>query len=123
MSDGVVCDEGEKNDSRTVERKFMTDMMEKAMAMKNVEALDQETIRDVERMVILRVSTKHINLWIRQLEMKRAEMCHLAGLLKLDEVEKEIEKEKSLERWARRCTHHFTKKMKRMLYEEIDNMV
>ena len=123
MSDGVVCDEGEKNDSRTVERKFMTDMMEKAMAMKNVEALDQETIRDVERMVLLRVSTKHINLWIRQLEMKRVEMGHLAALLKLDEVKKEIEKEKSLERWARRCTHHFTKKTKRMWFEEIDNVV
>ena len=79
MSDGVVCDEGEKNDSRTVERKFMTDMMEKAMAMKNVEALDQETIRDVERIVILRVSTKHINLWIRQLEMKRAEIVIWRG--------------------------------------------
>ena len=36
---------------------------------------------------------------------------------------KEIQKEKSLERWAKRCTRHFTKKMKRMLYEEIDNMV
>ena len=41
----------------------------------------------------------------------------------LDEVKKEIEKETSLERWARRCTNHFTKKMKRMLHEEIDNMV
>ena len=35
----------------------------------------------------------------------------------------EIEKEKSLEKWAKRCTHHFTKKVKRMLFEEIDNMV
>ena len=41
----------------------------------------------------------------------------------LDEAKKEIEKEKSLERWARRCTHHFTKKMKRMLFDQIDNMV
>ena len=81
MSDGIVCDEGEKNDSRTVERKFMTDMKEKTMATMNVEALDQETIRDVERMVILRVSMKHINLWIRQLEMKRNEICQLAGLM------------------------------------------
>ena len=24
---------------------------------------------------------------------------------------------------ARRCTHHFTKKVKRVLFEEIDNMV
>ena len=43
--------------------------------------------------------------------------------MKLGEVKKEIEKEKSLERWAKRCTHHFPKKVKRMLFEEIDNMV
>ena len=81
MSDGIVLEGGDKNDSRPVERKFMTDMKEKMMAMMNVEALDQETIRDAERMIILRISTMHINLWIRQLEMKRMEMCHLAGLL------------------------------------------
>ena len=115
--------EEEKNDLKTGEHKFMTDMKEKMKATMNEEALDQEIIRDAERMVILRVSTKHINLWIRQLEMKRTEMCNLAGLLMLDGVKKEIEKEKSLERWARRCTNHFTKKMKRMLHEEIDNMV
>ena len=105
--------EKEKNDLKPGEHKFMTDMKEKMKAIVNVEALDQETIRDAERMVILRVSTKHINLWIRQLEMKRMDMCHLAGLLKIDEVKKEIEKEKSLERWARRCTHHFTKNVKK----------
>ena len=93
--------EEEKNDSKPVERKFMTDMKKKMMAMMNVEALDQETTRDVERMVILRISTKHINLWIRQLEMKRTEMCHLAGLLKLVEVKKEIESERSLENWGK----------------------
>ena len=47
----------------------------------------------------------------------------LAGLMRLEEVKEEIQKERSLERWAKRCTHHFTKKVKRMLYEEIDNMV
>ena len=41
----------------------------------------------------------------------------------LDEVKTEIEMEKCLERWAKRTTNHFTKKTKRMLYEEIDNMV
>ena len=35
----------------------------------------------------------------------------------------EVANVKSLERWARRCTHHFPKKVKRMLYEEIDNKV
>ena len=74
-------------------------------------------------MVVLRVATKHINLWARQLGMKRREMSELAGLMKLDEVKKEIESEKSLERWARRASGYFTKKVKRMLSEEIDNMV
>ena len=73
-------------------------------------------------MVVLRVATKHINLWIRQLEMKRKEMIELAGWTKLEEVKSEIQK-KSPEKWARRCTHHFTKKTKRLLFEEIDNMV
>ena len=36
-----------------------------------VEDLDEETIEQAERLVALRISTKHINLWIRQLEMKR----------------------------------------------------
>ena len=74
-------------------------------------------------MVVLRISTKHINLWMRQLEMKRKEMSELAGLIGLQEVKKEISEEKSLERWARRCSNFFTKKVRRMLFEEIDNMV
>ena len=40
----------------------------------------------------------------------------------LVEVRNEIQTEKSLEMWARRCSNHFTKKVK-MLYEEIDNMI
>ena len=98
-------------------------LLAKMLIMMNVEALDEETTRMVERVVVLRVTTKHINLWIRQLEMKRNEIGELAGLMKLGEVKKEIEKEKSLERWAKRCTHHFPKKVKRLLFEEIDNMV
>ena len=39
------------------------------------------------------------------------------------EVKKEIEAEKNLEKWAKRATNNFTKKTKRMLFEEIDNMV
>ena len=34
----------------------------------------------------------------------------------------EIEREKALEAWPKRCTRNFTKKVKRMLFEEIDNM-
>ena len=76
----------------------------------------------VERLAVLRIATKHINIWIHQLAMERKEMGELAGLMKLEEIKKDISK-KSLERWARRCTHYFTKKAKRMLFEEIDNMV
>ena len=36
---------------------------------------------------------------------------------------KEIENERSLEKWGKRCTNHFTKTTKRMLFKEIDNVV
>ena len=104
------------------EKAFMNKLGEKVMTMMNLEALDKETIRDVERVIIVRVSTKHINLWTRQLEMKRKEIGELAGLMGFDEVKKEIAVEKNLEKWAKRCTNHFTRKVKRMLFEEIDNM-
>ena len=55
--------------------------------------------------------------------MKRKEMCELAGLMKFEKIKEEIQKEKSLERWARRCTNHFPKRVKRMLFGEIDNMI
>ena len=77
----------------------------------------------VEGIVVMRAATKHINLWICQLEMKRKEICELALLMGLKEVKKDVEEEKSLERWAKRCSHPFTKKVKRMSFEEIDNMV
>ena len=97
-------------------------LLDKLMKLNKIEDPDEETRPMVEGIVVLRVSTKHINSWIRQLEMKK-EIVELAGLLKFNEIKKEIEREKSLERWARRCTHHFTKKVKRMLYEETDNTV
>ena len=96
---------------------------EKIMAMTKADELDDETIKNVERMVVLRISTKHINLWVRQLEMKRREMSELAGLIGLDEIKREIASEKSLERWAKRCTNSFTKNVKRMIFGEIDNFV
>ena len=102
---------------------FLKIMFVKLKEMMNVENLDEETARMVERVVIVRVATKHINLWIRQLEMKRREICELAGLMKLDEVKKEIEEARSLETWGRRATNSFTKKVKRMLFEEIDNII
>ena len=63
------------------------------MTTLNVEELDEETTRMVERMVVLRVATKLINLWMRQLEMKRREIIELAGLMRLDVVKKEIGRE------------------------------
>ena len=42
----------------------------KMMVIMNVGDLDEETTRMV-MIVTLRISTKHINLWIRQLELKR----------------------------------------------------
>ena len=43
--------------------------------------------------------------------------------MRMEEVKREIERENSLESWARACTNHFPGKIKRMLYEEIDNVV
>ena len=102
---------------------FLRTVFERLNIATNHEVVDDETMEMVERVVIVRLSTKHINLWTRQLEMKRKEMSELAGLMGLVGIKKEIQEEKELERWARRCTTHFTKKMKRVLYEGIDNIV
>ena len=118
-----MLDADEMNASEIHEKMFVNELKEKMMSMGKVEAFGQETTRDVERMAIIRVSTKHINLWMRQLEMKRNEMCKLAGLLEFVEVRREIEAEKSLEKWAKRVSNHFTKKVKKTLFEEIDNIV
>ena len=75
----------------------METLLEKVKKELKTEDIEEETARMVERIVVLRIATKHINLWIRQLEMKRKEMSELAGLMKLDVVKEEIEKEKSLE--------------------------
>ena len=66
------------------------ELMEKLRKMLNVEELDEETTRMIEKVVVLRVSTTHINLWVRQLEMKRKEMSELAGLMELVDVKEEI---------------------------------
>ena len=46
-----------------------------------------------------------------------------AGLIGFEVVKEEIGEERNLKRWAKKSTHHFTKKVKRMLYYEIDNFV
>ena len=66
---------------------------------------------------------KHINLWMHQLEMKRREIYETAGLMKLEWIIEEIEAEKDLEKWAPKCTNHFTRKMKRLLFEKVDIIV
>ena len=76
---------------------FLEMMVKKVMTALNSD-LDEETARMTERTVVLRIATKHINLWARQLEMKRLEICELAGLIGLQEIKKEISEEKSLER-------------------------
>ena len=48
-------------------------------SLKDVESMkeevhDEDFTHMVERMTILRISTKHSNLWMRQLEMKRMEI-------------------------------------------------
>ena len=53
---------------------FLETMIEKMMKVRNEEDLDEETTGMIEKLVVLRVATKHINLWIRQLEMKRREV-------------------------------------------------
>ena len=113
----------EENDDEKEGTAFMRRLKEKTSEMMNTDELDEETSRMTERLAILRIATKHINLWTRQLEMKRREVIKLAELMKLEGVKKEIMNEKSLERWARRYSYHFAKKVKRMLFEEIDNMV
>ena len=115
--------ENNVNGFRTNENAFVKVLNERMMTTTKVDGLDAETIKNIERMVVLRISTKHINLWMRQLEMKRGEMSELAGLIGLDEIKREIESERSLETWAKRCTNSFTKNVKRMLFGEIDNFV
>ena len=96
---------------------------EKLEELTDVCVLEEETIRMVEKMVMLRLSTKHINLWVRQVEMKRKEICELAELMGFEEAKEEIEKEKTLQKWARRVSNIFPRKTKRVIFEMTDNMV
>ena len=101
----------------------MKDPLENLKDGMNVDILDEETTRTEKRLVVIRISSKHINLWIRQLDMKRVEICKLAELMGCEDVKEEIQKEKSLERWAKRTNNHFTEKVKMMLFQDINNIV
>ena len=59
----------------------MIPLLEKGKETMDVDFVDEETTGMIEKLVVLRVATTHINLWIRQLEMKRREVCELAGLI------------------------------------------
>ena len=50
---------------------FLKAVFDEVKKTLNIDELDVETIRMTERLAVLRIATKHINLWIRQLEMKR----------------------------------------------------
>ena len=123
MSYGEDSEENQVDDATKNGTRFMKSVKGKVDETMKVDGLDEETTRMVERIVLLRLSTKHINLWTRQLEMKRREIGELAEMMRFEVVKMEVANEKSLERWARRCTHHFPKKVKRMTFEEIDNMM
>ena len=56
---------------------FLGMIAKKVMTALNSD-IDEETARMTERMVVLRIATKHINLWVRQLKMKRKQIGELA---------------------------------------------
>lgn len=105
------------------ERTFLRRLLQTTTECFDVEHPDEETTLMVERLVILIISTKHVNLWMRQLAVKRSEVCELAELMGFEEVKKEIRSEKNLDAWARRGANRFTKSEKGMLFGEIDNVI
>ena len=50
---------------------FMKTVKEKVAEMMKIEEVDEEATRTIARIIVLRVSTKHNNLWTRQLELKK----------------------------------------------------
>ena len=55
----------EKNGTEKHETEFMKTVLEKMKDSMNVEVLDDETTSVAKRLVVVRISTKHINLWTR----------------------------------------------------------
>ena len=119
----MAYEDGRKRAVNNQENVIIKALLGKMQDVIKMENIDEETTRMTKRMVVIRISTKHINLWMRQLDMKRNEICELAELMGLEWIRNEIATEKSLEKLGKRACNHFTKKMKRMLFEEIDNMV
>ena len=53
---------------------FLEMTCKKALTTLNVEGVDVETTRKIKRIVVLRTTTKHVNVWMRQLEMKKMQL-------------------------------------------------
>ena len=113
----------EVKDAMTERIPIVTVLLEIMKEMMKVESLEEETTIMAKMLVVIRVTTEQINMWTRQLEMKRRVICELAVLMGSETIKQEIQKESSLGGWAKNCSNHFTKKVKRMLFGEIDNMV
>ena len=86
-------EEGEENERKDAKSKgplFASNLLEKLKTDMNLDVLDDETTKMVQILVILKLSTKNINLWARQLEMKRKEKRELDGLMKFESIMREI---------------------------------
>ena len=81
--------EDEKGNGKNEGSVFMVSLKE-SIEMTHEEVLDEETVRMAKRFVVIRISTKHVNLWMRQLELKRKDMIELAGLMGIDGAKEEI---------------------------------
>ena len=57
------------------------------------------------------------------IRVEKEETSSLATLMGFDCVRIEVERQKNLESLAKRGAHNFNKKVKRMLFDEVDNMV
>ena len=71
------AEESQNLDKHREEREFLNTLLEKTKKMLNEEDMDEEASRMTERLAVLRIATKHIKIWTRQLEMKRKEMSWL----------------------------------------------
>ena len=99
-SENEPAEENQMKDGARERSSFVKKLTETIRRRMREDVLDKETTMTVERMVVLRLSTKHTNLWTRQLETKRNEIRQLTELLRVDEIKKEIEKE-SLVKWVK----------------------
>ena len=74
-------EEKQTDQTTTNGTQFLKVIIGKVAEMINVDVVDEEATMMVKRIIVLRLSTKHINMWIRQLEMKRREIGELARLM------------------------------------------